>query len=1060
MKPIRLCISAFGPYAGKVPEIDFRDFEEKGLFLISGDTGAGKTTIFDAICFALFGTASGNYRDTKNLRSDYAGEDEKSCVDFYFSHQGREYHVWRQPSYERKKKRGTGVITEKENAILYEEGKAPVEGIMPVNNAVKDLLHIDDKQFKQIAMIAQGEFRELLNATTEQRTNILRTIFQTEGYKQIEYRLKERKDRSWQEKVNCENSIVQYFHDVTADPEDPSAWTLRDLQEKAEQIRSAWNLDDMLEMIDRLLESDGERAEHLDMQLKEAVDRYEEAKKQLHNAQDNNQRIMTLRNMVQQREKLEAEKTAIEELTALLARQKAASGKVRPHHRAWEKKKEERESTGKKLDKNAERLQKAKEMEETAAAAHGELEEKRPEAEKLQREAQKILEDKPGYEQRAKLTRERKALVRALEDLTTKLRDQEEKIQKHVEYMTRLQQTVEDLKETPLLLSRAEIRARDLNALLQTIGGIKKDRIPERETAKKDLEKKQTAYREARGNYDGAQSRASNAEKLLESCRAGILASALEEGKPCPVCGSVHHPARAVLPAHSITEEEVNQLKEEEKKLLDQKNAALTGVETANASLEQLETALKREIRACLDTPLLPDLHTEEDDLEKLVLLMQQAGESVRTRYAETCETLKKLTTEDSRRTTAEGNLRTAREETAVKLENERKALESRRTETDKQREANRAGLEALGKLPYADWHTAEKEMKKAGETAGAVFAQIENAEKNRTAAREKVLSLEAEARTLEEALDAQRADEAQLRRTLETVTREEGFDSVEDMLRYVTEEDTIAGSEKRIQDYHMAVTTNQALLSKAEKEAEGRDWIDVDALDAACKALGTGVDEVRTKVIAVRNRMDHNRKQYENMARQKDTLRIARRENDISTRLYNLVRGTTNNGKITLEQYIQAAGFDGIIRAANRRLLPMSDGQFELCRRTDAPGKKTSNSLDLEVLDNYTGHRRPVGNLSGGESFKASLSLALGLSDTVSTNLGGIQMDALFIDEGFGTLDRKSIENAMEILLNLSGANKLVGVISHREELMENIPQQIRVTKTREGSRIAVETI
>ena len=135
-----------------------------------------------------------------------------------------------------------------------------------------------------------------------------------------------------------------------------------------------------------------------------------------------------------------------------------------------------------------------------------------------------------------------------------------------------------------------------------------------------------------------------------------------------------------------------------------------------------------------------------------------------------------------------------------------------------------------------------------------------------------------------------------------------------------------------------------------------------------------------------------------------------------------------------------------------------MSDGQFELCRRTDAPGKKTSNSLDLEVLDNYTGHRRPVGNLSGGESFKASLSLALGLSDTVSTNLGGIQMDALFIDEGFGTLDRKSIENAMEILLNLSGANKLVGVISHREELMENIPQQIRVT--REGSRIAVETI
>ena len=176
-------------------------------------------------------------------------------------------------------------------------------------------------------------------------------------------------------------------------------------------------------------------------------------------------------------------------------------------------------------------------------------------------------------------------------------------------------------------------------------------------------------------------------------------------------------------------------------------------------------------------------------------------------------------------------------------------------------------------------------------------------------------------------------------------------------------------------------------------------------------------------------------------------------------SRLYNLVKGTTGKGKITLEQYIQAAGFDGIIAAANRRLLPMSDGQFELFRQEDSLGKRSNTFLDLEVLDNHTGHRRPVVNLSGGESFKASLSLALGLSDTVSANVGGVQIDALFIDEGFGTLDRKSIDNAMDILLNLSGGSKLVGIISHREELKENIPQQIKVTKTREGSLIDIDT-
>ncbi|MBQ1378171.1 MAG: hypothetical protein IIY77_09385 [Lachnospiraceae bacterium] len=170
------------------------------------------------------------------------------------------------------------------------------------------------------------------------------------------------------------------------------------------------------------------------------------------------------------------------------------------------------------------------------------------------------------------------------------------------------------------------------------------------------------------------------------------------------------------------------------------------------------------------------------------------------------------------------------------------------------------------------------------------------------------------------------------------------------------------------------------------------------------------------------------------------------------------MVKGKTKTGRITLEQFVQAAGFDGIIRAANRRLLPMSDNQFEMYRQEDSLSRRSNTFLDLEVLDNYTGRRRPVGNLSGGESFKASLSLALGLSDTVSMNNGGVQMDALFVDEGFGTLDRKSIENAMDILNGLSSANKLVGVISHREELMENIPQQILVKKEKDGSHITVD--
>ena len=252
MKPVKLIISAFGPYAGTMPAIDFAKFEEKGLFLISGDTGAGKTMIFDAICFALFGTTSGVYRDTKNLRSEYAAEDAASYVDFFFAHQGKNYHVWRQPRHERKSKRGTGTVTEEEKAILYEEGKAPIEGLSKVNTAVSELLHIDERQFKQIAMIAQGQFLSLLNEKTEDRTKILRTIFLTDGYKLIGDLLQKRMNKSRNDMIQTERSIIQYFKDVSADEKSDLGAELLALQGRAGVSESAWNIDDMLQKINDL----------------------------------------------------------------------------------------------------------------------------------------------------------------------------------------------------------------------------------------------------------------------------------------------------------------------------------------------------------------------------------------------------------------------------------------------------------------------------------------------------------------------------------------------------------------------------------------------------------------------------------------------------------------------------------------------------------------------------------------------------------------------------------------------------------------------------------------
>ena len=338
---------------------------------------------------------------------------------------------------------------------------------------------------------------------------------------------------------------------------------------------------------------------------------------------------------------------------------------------------------------------------------------------------------------------------------------------------------------------------------------------------------------------------------------------------------------------------------------------------------------------------------------------------------------------------------------------------------------------------------------------AKGIRAAIDAAENTKKKVDEARAASESKVKTLEGQLteDRKKADEA--RRHLDELLQTHGFASEEELLSYVVSPKELETAESEIREYHERVRSNSDQLVLAKKDAEGKNRIDLAALQEANTNLAGERERVRKVKNTIDNRLSNNREKLRNIEKQRDDLEKAVHRHQLCSRLYTLTRGTTGKGKITLEQYIQAAGFDGIIAAANRRLRPMSEGQFELYRKEEAPGKQTDTFLDLEVLDNYTGRRRPVGNLSGGESFKASLSLALGLSDTVSMNQGGVQMDALFVDEGFGTLDRKSIESAMDILVGLSGANKLVGVISHREELMENIPQQIRVRKTREGSRL-----
>ena len=1064
MRPVKLIISAFGPYADLMPEIDFDKFSEKGLFLISGDTGAGKTMIFDAICYALYGVVSGSYRDTTSLRSEFAADNAETYVHFYFTHQGKEYSVRRSPAYKREIKRGKnkGELTEEmPRAVLSENGISIADGATNVTAAVKELLHISADQFKQIVMIAQGEFRELLNAETKKRTEILRNIFLTDAYKNIEYKLKDRMDAGYGEKKDLEKSVVQYFRDVTAEPESELFAELNELQTRADNVKSAWNIDEMLMMTDRLLLADEEELGAVRSKMEAEDKKLSELNAALTLAQNDNKLLERLESLNEERESLEEKKQEMEELSLYLKSCKAAVYQVYPAYQALENKVKEIKAMQIAVDEKEKGKELSLEMAQRAAEQLEKAEGERPLAESLQKRADRINEDKPKYEKRDELKSRHETLKKngaGFENKEISLKEREEGLKGKI---TELKALTEELRESPEEKQKILVREERLRELDGELKALLSDRLADKEKKEKKLQEEQKLYLKLREEYDRALEEKLRAERIMEGCRAGILARSLTEGEKCPVCGSVCHPQPAVMPEESVTEEELEKLQERESSLQQQKNTANINAEKAGTVLEQVRQQLLADIKKSLKNPIL-EMEAEGEELLVLIESLKRAGEVVREKCQEN-DRLKKENEQNCKRLARAREELSKAEEEKEKLSGELEENLLKKHENAEALAAAAAELENLKGLEYAGWREAEKESRSLSERASSIMKAIQAAMEKRKRADEEFAACSSSLETLKASLVTQMEAKKALEEALLQKAAGCGFASVEEAEKYFVKDSRIGAEEKRLEDYEKAVTINRAGLEQAEKDAKGKVKADLKELERAAeeeKLLAAGV---RQQENAISYRIENNKSKRENISSRRPDLERANKNYDISRKLYNMVRGGDGSGraKVTLEQYIQATGFDGVINAANRRFLEMSGGRYTLRRRRDPGGKRSGTYLDLEVEDAWTAKSRLVKNLSGGESFMASLSLALGLSDVVASNMGGIQMEALFVDEGFGSLDKKSLEGALEILLKLSESSKLVGVISHREELMENIPQQIKVEKggALKGSSFSLET-
>lgn len=1081
MKPTKLVMQAFGAYAEQT-EIDFTQFEEKGLFLICGDTGAGKTTIFDAISYALYGEASGSYRDTKNLKSEYVDKKVESFVDFYFTHQGKDYHVCRKPSFKYTNRNGKP-DEQAEKVTFYQpdgttlEGAKNVDGTKEKPGAIPQLLNMDAGQFMQVAMIAQGEFWKLLNAKTNERTEILRTIFQTDAYKKLELKLKNRMDVSFAARKEREQSISQSFREVKVEPaeisegisgilaedlaedseEQPRSVVQRicDLQEKLQDSKAVWNIEEMLTLLQAVIGEDTEKAKQKETVLAQAEEELQKLQGTLVSAKDNNAILERYARTKEEQEVLESQKGLFEERRIQLDRTKQATYKVKPEYDAWSAKEHEWERTKQLITDGAQTLADCQTRAGMADAKVKETEALRPEAEQCQKIVDKVREEEPRY-------KEREMLQHELGQIQLQLATQEQQEAALVTAEQMLQKRIGELqeqqavrKEEPQQLAQAQAAHDKLLDSQKKTESIAKNLIPAWRRKQQELEEAQREYRKNQDAYESAKEAFTHADRLYRANLVGILASDLAEGDPCPVCGATHHEKLATLVEASVTAEQCKELKAVEEKKLDAFNQATASASSLRAVVQAKELQLKEQIRGCMTPAFIGGVEALEELLviferqrAKLVDAVAQSREQMDT-LQQNCEKLREV----------EAMLARAQGTEMARLAEQRKSLVEERQSLIAKQAASQATLAALQTLSYPDWEAAMQAGNHALARVTEIQTALDTAAKEKKSADEAVARVQASIATQKQALEQQKSDAQMLKQRLNEKLTACQFASVEEMQAQVATDAEIHAEETKLADYDKKVTEVAARLSQLEQEqdARHRTLVDLEQLQQEHTSKRVQVETLRTALQAITFRIQNNCEKQQNIRAQQVAYEKAKKENDTSYRLYTLVSGQTRNGKITFEQYIQAAGFDSILQAANRHLLPMSDNQFQLYRQTNAVGKQTNTFLDLEVLDISTGKRRPVGNLSGGESFKASLSLALGLSDTIAENRGGIQMDALFVDEGFGTLDSKSLEETKDALLSMSGENKLVGIISHRDELMD-IPQKLRVTKGRGGSRIQME--
>lgn len=1022
MRPLKIEMSAFGPYKEK-ESIDFSKLAHHQLFVISGPTGAGKTTVFDAICFALYGTASGSDRQNISmLRSHFADDDVHTSVSFIFRLREKTYRVFRQLGH---KKAGNKTATGEKYElyeILADNSEVPAverQIVTEINKKLEQLIGLTEDQFKQIVMLPQGEFRKLLTSETENKEAILRRLFKTEKYKQFNLILQEKRDHLLRQFTEEKKMLNHFMDQVTAVTEVREGSPLALLLQQ-ETYNSGQVVEALLSEWEFLC--DKERTER--QAYETAQQSYENQLAVLNESINLNEKFVqkeqkeaSLQQLLKQTDNYKQKETTLE------AANEAA--KIMPYETQLKERKTELTSYIIKQKDLEEKNVQVKKLYEQAVEMYEKEVMQEGEREKLKREVDRLESFLPIVEQMAKNEKRLEEQRKQIEQNRVTVEGINKKISENERQLDAKKHAIESAEAQLKSLGKIEEKLHALREKYHVVNEFHKIHDQAMESKGK-LNRAQTIFTEEKEKYN-------QLESVWFNQQAVVLASHLHDGEACPVCGSSDHPNKATNNGASITKEQI----EEKKQYMEKLEQRLKKIEQSHFELEGRWKMYKQK----MDEYELSIKHLDETKAT-----IKQEGQQLK----DTIDKLKLLEKEYDTNRKAIGA-----------LEEDIKVQRKKKEELDQKYAEINAIYRSETSLFIADKKEIPEEiqqidrlrsyLQKTRSTVLQKEEQFKRAETNMRETEKEHLSVTQSIQYMKEMIQDAQKKVTELEETFQSQLARASFETVEDYESAKLQEDDRNQLQQEIQAYYDQKSLVEHQLEELNNLLQHKQKVDTTVLKTEVEQLKTTYEHAFEKLQKTKHQSERVHELKENIEELSTRVKGIEEEVVVVEDVYDAIRGQ-NNLKISFERYLQIDYLDQITQAANERFHSLTNGQYYLIRSERQETHGRQSGLAIDVYDAYTGLTRDVKTLSGGEKFIASLCLALGMSDVIQSFQGGVSIETMFIDEGFGSLDDESLQKAIDALVQLQQSGRMIGVISHVEELKSIFPAMLEVTKTKEG--------